>query len=91
MISIKTIVLIAASGFLVFNEVGILKLISLYKQNKIEQNELDNEHAKIKNLTNEVYKLEYDPEYIEKIAREEFRMAAKGEKIYRVEQNKFIK
>ena len=88
MITIRTIILVAGLGFLIFNEVGILQLISYYKENKIEQNKLNNEHIKIKNLTDEVYRLEYDPEYIEKIAREEFRMAAKGEKIYRVESTK---
>ena len=88
MITIKTIILMGGLGFLVFNEVGILQLISDYKQNKIKQNELDNEYIKIKNLTNEIYKLENDSEYIEKIAREEFRMAAPGEKIYKVEDEK---
>ena len=88
MITIKTIILIAGLGFLIFNEMGIVQLISLYKQNKIEQTKLDNKHIKINNLTNEIYKLENDPEYIEKIAREKFRMAVKGEKIYRVESEK---
>ena len=88
MVTIRTIILAAGLGFLIFNEVGILQLVSLYKETKIEQNKLNNEHIKIKNLTNEIYRLENDPKYIEKIAREEFRMAAKGEKIYRVESTK---
>ena len=43
-----------------------------------------------KQLENEIERLKTDPKEIEKIAREEFRMAAEGEKIYRVEYEKHI-
>jgi len=90
MIKIKIIIFVIGLGFLVFNEVGIIKLISLYNDDKIEQSELNQKYAQITKLTGEIDKLENDPEYIKKIAREEFLMAKEGEKIYRVEDQKYI-
>ena len=76
-------------AFLTFNEVGILKLISLYKETKIQQNKLNNKYTEINNLADEIDKLENDPEYIKRIAREEYQMARKDEKIYRVKDQKY--
>ena len=90
MIKIKIIISAIGLGFLVFNEVGIIKLISLYNNDKVEQRELNQKYAQITQLTGEIDKLENDPEYIKKIAREEFLMAEEGEKIYRVENQKYI-
>ena len=87
---IKIVIFITGLGFLVFNEVGIITLISLYNDDKAEQSELNQKYAQITKLTDEIDKLENDSEYIKKIAREEFLMAEEGEKIYRVEDQKYI-
>ena len=87
---IKIVIFITGLGFLVFNEVGIITLISLYNDDKVEQSELNQRYAQITKLTDEIDKLENDSEYIKKIAREEFLMAEEGEKIYRVEDQKYI-
>ena len=86
---IKIVIFIVGLGFLVFNEVGIITLISLYNDDKVEQSELNQKYAQITKLTDEIDKLENDSEYIKKIARDEFLMAEEGEKIYRVEDQKY--
>ena len=87
---IKMLILMGGMAFLIFNEVGIMHLISLYGENKEEERRLNKKHLEIISLTSEINKLENDTEYQKKIARQEYRMAKKGEKIYRVENQKSL-
>ena len=90
MIKIKILLFISGVGFLVFNEVGIIQLISLYGYEKEAQNQLNQKYMEINNLNIEVEKLENDSTYQKIIARQKYQMAKKDEKIYRVEDQKFI-
>ena len=90
MIKIKILLFISGVGFLVFNEVGIIQLISLYGDEKEANNQLNQKYMEINDLNVEVDKLENDSTYQKKIARQKYQMAKKDEKIYRVEDQKFI-
>ena len=76
---------------LIFNDLGLIKMFEL----KSKKNEL---HADIQKLKIEIEEktqvanmLVNDFEYIEKIAREQFRMVKKGEKVFRVRDERTIK
>ena len=88
---ISAIILSISFGFLLFNEVGALKIMSLYNKNKDLEDEVNQLRIEENEIMNEIYLLNNDKEYIKKVAREKFYMAAPGEKIYRVEQEKNIK
>jgi len=75
---------------LIFNDLGFIKLYSLNKERKLIQHQINNLIIKENNIIDEVERLQYDDEYIATMARELFYMAKKGEKIYRVEQEKHI-
>ena len=87
---ISIIIFIIGFGFITFNDLGILKLISLYKENKLIQIQINELILEENNLTTEINLLQNDKEYIMKIAREKFFMATPGEKIYRVKREKII-
>lgn len=83
----KVFLLLIAGGVIaafLFNERG---LISWYKYNmereRIES-ELDSLRAVESVLRAEIEKLKFAPEYLEKLAREKYGMAKKGEKVYKV-------
>lgn len=46
--------------------------------------EIDSLHAVENALRAEIEKLKFAPEYLEKLAREKYGMAKKGEKVYKV-------
>ena len=77
--------------YLVFDDLGLIKLFEL-KSKKIA---LQEEIKKIKsNIEENIYienMLINDFEYIEKIAREQFRMVRPGEKVFRVRDERTIK
>ena len=80
---ITTIILI---GILFLSELGIIKYLQLKQINSqltTEIKELDNKGAL---LEIEEEKLKNDMNYIEQIAREEFGMAKKGEKIFLIKE-----
>jgi cell division protein FtsB len=68
----------------VFNDMGLIKYFQLKKQNQKLIEEINSVRNERKELSKKIVKLESDLEYIEKIAREEFRMAKQGEKVFRV-------
>ena len=84
------IIFTAAISFLIFNDLGLIKLISIYSQREAIKEEIDILIAQENQLIKEITLLETDENYIKKIAREEFYMAKPGEKIYRVKRDKFI-
>ncbi|MDG1268997.1 MAG: septum formation initiator family protein [Candidatus Marinimicrobia bacterium] len=70
---------------LLFSDRGFLTLWNLKKE-KIEiQQDINSLRQQIASLEKEVEKLEFDEKYIEKIAREKFRMSKPGEKVFKVE------
>ena len=71
--------------FLLFSDRGFLTLWNLKKE-KIEiQQDINSLRQQIASLEKEAEKLEFDEKYIEKIAREKFRMSKPGEKVFKVE------
>ena len=87
---LNIVVIVSALSFLAFNDLGIIKLVSIYNQREAIKKEIDDLIAEESNLINEIKLLETDEKYIEKIAREEFYMAKPGEKIYRIKRDKAI-
>mgnify|MGYP001152969479 FL=1 len=70
---------------LLFSDRGFLTLWNLKKE-KIEiQQDINSLRQQIATLEKEAEKLEFDEKYIEKIAREKFRMSKPGEKVFKVE------
>mgnify|MGYP005701828003 FL=1 len=70
---------------LLFSDRGFLNLWNLKKE-KIEiQQDINSLRQQIASLEKEAEKLEFDEKYIEKIAREKFRMSKPGEKVFKVE------
>ena len=80
----------AASSFLIFNDLGVLRLIAISNEKQLIQDEIKNLIAEEKVLMSEINLLQSDPEYIKKIAREQFHMCPPGEKIFRVRSEKFL-
>ena len=76
---------------LLFYDLGLIKMFELKSKRfeliaEIQKLKLENkEQTEVSN------RLKYDYEYIEKIARERFRMVKKGEKVYRVRDERTIK
>jgi cell division protein FtsB len=72
-------------GLLLFSDRGFVNLWQLKKE-KIEiQQDINSLRKQIASLEKEAEKLEFDEKYIEKIAREKFRMVKPGEKVFKVE------
>ena len=70
---------------LLFSDRGFITLWNLKKE-KIEiQEDINSLRQQIASLEKEAEKLEFDERYIEKIAREKFRMSKPGEKVFKVE------
>ena len=70
---------------LLFSDRGFIALWNLKKE-KIElQQEINSLRHQIAAFEKEAEKLEFDEKYIEKIAREKFRMVKPGEKVFKVE------
>ena len=80
----------AALSFLIFNDLGVLRLIAISNEKQLIQDEIKNLIAEEKVLMSEINLLQSDPEYIKKIAREQFHMCPPGEKIFRVRSEKFL-
>ena len=76
---------------LVFNDLGLIKMFELKSKRHELIAEIQKLKVDIKEQTETSNKLRYDFEYIEKIARERFRMVKKGEKVYRVRDERTIK
>jgi len=77
------IVLVIVLFFVIGNR-GTLKLISFYKQNAEIDNEIEILELQKNELDTVKTKLENDPNYIEKVAREKYKMKKKGERVYKV-------
>ena len=71
----------------VFGDHGLLKLYKIKNERKLIQNRIANLRAERETLKNEKNKIENDLNYIEKIAREKYKMVKPGEKIFKVIDN----
>ena len=71
----------------IFGDHGVLKLYNIKNERKIIQKNIAVLRQEKENLKNEKKKLENDLGYIEKIAREKYKMVKPGEKIFKVTDN----
>ena len=78
------IIAIGCLSLIFFSDRGLINLWTLKKQ-KIEiQNEINSLRSQIAQLEKEEESLKFDEEYIERIAREKFKMVKPGERVYKV-------
>lgn len=69
-----------------FSDRGLINLWSL-KNEKLEiQNEINSLRSQIAMLEKEEERLKFDEKYIEKIAREKFKMVKPGERVFNVSE-----
>jgi len=63
---------------------GLYQLYKIKSQRKVTQKRIEELKTEIALLKNEKKRLETDLEYIERLAREKYRMAKAGEKVFKV-------
>lgn len=71
-------------SLLLFSDRGLINLWSLKKEKLEIQNEINSLRNQIALLEKEEEKLKFDEKYIEKIAREKFKMVKPGERVFKV-------
>ena len=71
-------------SLLLFSDRGLINLWSLKKEKLEIQNEINNLRNQIALLEKEEEKLKFDEKYIEKIAREKFKMVKPGERVFKI-------
>ena len=71
----------------IFGDHGLLKLYKIKNERQIVQKKITLLREERKKLKNEKIKIENDLSYIEKIAREKYKMVKPGEKIFKVVDN----
>jgi len=84
---LRGIILLGVSFLIIIFLIGDRGLYQLYKikaQRKITQKRIEELKTEIDLLENEKNRLETDLDYIERLAREKYRMAKKGEKVFKV-------
>ena len=75
----------------IFGDHGLLQLYKLKKEKNKIQNHITSFREEKEKLVSEKHRLENDIDYIEKLAREKYRMAKPGEKVFKViDTNKTI-
>lgn len=79
------VVLIGCVSLLFFSDRGLVSLWELKKEKVEIQQEINSLRKEIANLKRESEKLEFDQDYVEKIAREKLKMAKPGEKVFKIE------
>ncbi|MBL7067189.1 MAG: septum formation initiator family protein [Candidatus Marinimicrobia bacterium] len=70
--------------FFVIGDYGLYQIYLLNRQKSQIQSHIEQLKAERDSLVAEIPRLENDLDYIEKLARERYRMAKKGEKVFRV-------
>ncbi len=68
----------------IFGDHGVYQLIRLKQERRATQASITKLREQRKELDDEKYKLETDLDYIEQLARERYRMAKEGEKVFKV-------
>ena len=89
-IHVLTFTVIIGIIALIFIDFGILKLVDLKKNKHALHTNIEALLTQQTLIQEEMYKLTYDTNYIEKIAREKFMMVKPGEKVFRVIESKQV-
>ena len=71
----------------IFGDHGLLKLYNIKSKRKLIQKKISHLREEKEILENEKSKIKNDLDYIEKIAREKYKMVKPGEKIFKVIDN----
>ena len=71
----------------IFGDHGLIKLYKIKDQRKKVQNQINQLREEREKRKEEKNKIENDLDYIEKIAREKYKMVKPGEKIFKVIEN----
>ena len=82
---LMVIIFVGCISLLFFSDRGLIKLWSLKKEKLEIQNEINDLRNQIAMLEKEEEKLKFDEKYIEKIAREKFKMVKPGERVFKVD------
>ncbi len=77
-------IIVGCISLLLFSDRGLMNLWSLKKEKLGIQNEINDLRNQIAFLEKEEEKLKFDEKYIEKIAREKFKMVKPGERVFKV-------
>ena len=77
-------IIVGCISLLLFSDRGLINLWSLKKEKLEIQNEINDLRNQIALLEKEEEKLKFDEQYIEKIAREKFKMVKPGERVFKV-------
>ena len=77
-------IVVGCISLLLFSDRGLINLWSLKKEKLDIQNEINDLRNQIAMLEKEEEKLKFDEKYIEKIAREKFKMVKPGERVFKV-------
>lgn len=77
-------IVVGCISLLLFSDRGLINLWSLKKEKLKIQNEINSLRNQIAMLEKEEEKLKFDEKYIEKIAREKFKMVKPGERVFKV-------
>ena len=81
---IMVAIILGCVSLLLFSDRGLINLWSLKKEKLEIQNEINNLRNQIALLEKEEEKLKFDEKYIEKIAREKFKMVKPGERVFKI-------
>tara|TARA_Y100000741_G_C17836346_1_gene388643 strand:- start:138 stop:431 length:294 start_codon:yes stop_codon:yes gene_type:complete len=81
---LMVIIIIGCISLLFFSDRGLINLWSLKKEKLEIQNEINDLRNQIAILEKEEEKLKFDEKYIEKIAREKFKMVKPGERVFKI-------
>jgi len=79
-------IVVGCISLLLFSDRGLINLWSLKKEKLEIQNEINDLRNQIAMLEKEEEKLKFDEKYIEKIAREKFKMVRPGERVFKVKE-----
>tara|TARA_B110000444_G_C18703602_1_gene530206 strand:+ start:315 stop:641 length:327 start_codon:yes stop_codon:yes gene_type:complete len=82
--SIVLLIVFVLSIIFIFGDHGLLELYKLKRKSSQVQNYIEALRTEKKQALKEKNKLENDLEYIEKLAREKYKMVKPGEKIFKV-------
>ncbi len=83
----RGIILFGVSFLLIvflFGDHGLYQLYKIKSQRKVTQKRIEELKTEIALLNNEKKRLQTDLDYIEQLAREKYRMAKTGEKVFKV-------
>ena len=81
---LMVIIVVGCISLLLLSDRGLINLWLLKKEKLEIQNKINDLRSQIALLEKEEEKLKFDEKYIEKIAREKFKMVKPGERVFKV-------